>query len=102
YVSYPNVLYFKEYETAKYRRYFEKLQEYFATNGIAQIGAPQDFFFDLDLFYDSPYHLNSTGVEERTRQLMDKLREIGIRKGSSERGARDFNMTTSVKEGDRE
>jgi hypothetical protein len=78
YVTYASTMYFKEYDTPQYRRYFSELQKYFAQHNVPTIGAPQDFFFPRDFFYDTAYHLNQKGMTIRTTQLIDKINNLGI------------------------
>jgi hypothetical protein len=78
YVTYASTMYFKEYDNAQYRNYFNELQRYFAQHNIPTIGAPQDFFFAKDFFYDTQYHLNQEGMTLRTDQLIDKINNLGI------------------------
>ncbi len=42
-----------------------KLREY----GVNVLGHPEDFSYSDDLFFDSPYHLNGTGVIQRSKKL---------------------------------
>jgi hypothetical protein len=78
YVTYASTMYFQEYDNAQYRHYFNELQKYFAQHDIPTIGAPQDFFFPKDFFYDTAYHLNQKGMTIRTNQLIDKINNLGI------------------------
>jgi hypothetical protein len=78
YVTYPNMVYLKEYEEKRYHTYFDNLQRYFTSNDIDFIGTPYDFFFPLKLFYDSRYHLNRNGVTLRTRQLIAMMRKMNV------------------------
>jgi hypothetical protein len=78
YVTYANTLYYKDYDNHTYRNYFDKLAKYFADHNILTIGKPSDFFFNEDLCYDHPYHLNREGVTIRTQQLINMLEKLGI------------------------
>jgi hypothetical protein len=78
YVTYASTMYFSEYDSPQYRHYFNELQSYFAQHNIATIGAPHDFFFAKDYFYDTQYHLNQQGMTMRTNQLIDRINNLGI------------------------
>lgn len=41
--------------------------------GIETAGSPEDFFYERELFYDSPYHLNAEGRRRRTHALLEAL-----------------------------
>jgi hypothetical protein len=73
YVTYPNTVYFKDYDDKNHREYFNNLQNYFNENNIKTIGSPQEAFYDADYFYDSNYHLNAKGVAIRTEQVKKQL-----------------------------
>ena len=51
------------------RSAYEKL----TSNGVCVVGDIDDSVYDLDLMYDSPYHLNSTGRKVRTRSVGEWL-----------------------------
>jgi hypothetical protein len=78
YISYANTIFFKEYKSIPYRRYFQRLEDYFRDNNISTLGKPQDFFFDKNLFFDTQYHLNEQGMTIRTRQLMKLIESCGV------------------------
>lgn len=76
YVSYANRVYLKEYEREEYVRYFENLKRYFARNDIAVLGTPYDFFYPVDLFYGTQYHLSQQGITLRTEKLIHMLTDM--------------------------
>jgi hypothetical protein len=45
------------------------------------VGTAQDFVFPKSWFYDTRYHLNATGRQERTVRLIRILRSVGSRDG---------------------
>lgn len=81
YIAYPPTIYFKEYDSEEYRDYFNRSLGYFADNGIMTIGAPYDSFYDISMFYDSVYHLNSEGMSLNTWRLIDALKKLEIFSG---------------------
>jgi hypothetical protein len=80
YITYANTIFFKEYDSIPYRKYFRELQEYFNDHKILTLGTPYDFFFNKNLFYDTRYHLNQQGMTIRTRQLMKMIESCGVLK----------------------
>ena len=78
YVTFANTLYFEDYDSAPYRDYFLNLENYLREHDIARIGAPADFFFPREFFYDTQYHLNSAGVTIRTGQLIEMMNNLNI------------------------
>jgi len=85
YVTYANSVRLKDYGDERYHTYFESLQNYFIKNDMAFIGTPYDFFFPLELFYDTGYHLNKDGVTLRTEQLIVMMRKMNIVPGPQRR-----------------
>jgi hypothetical protein len=73
YLSYANRVYSKDYEGEEYARYFENLRRYLIQNNMVVLGTPYDFFFPEDLFYNTLYHLNETGVTLRTKNFIRML-----------------------------
>jgi hypothetical protein len=76
YITYPNLVYLKEYANKDYCNYFYNLNKYFMENNIRTIGTPYDFFFNRELFYDTEYHLNEQGAIIRTEQLIAMLKKL--------------------------
>jgi hypothetical protein len=73
YLSFANRVYSSDYKSEECVRYFDNLKRYLSQNNIAVIGNPYDFFFSEDLFYDTLYHLNETGVTLRTQSFIGML-----------------------------
>jgi hypothetical protein len=51
------------------------------------IGSPKDFVFPRTWFFDTRYHLNAQGREERTQRMIRILRAVGARDGWLPRGS---------------
>lgn len=75
YYTYPNMMYFKEYEDEKYRAYFAFLDEYMKEHRIEVLLNQYDSFFDESLMYDTYYHLNDEGMTLRTQRLIAELKQ---------------------------
>jgi len=78
FMTYPNVLAFDVFKAPQYKRYFRDLENYYHEYGIQTIGKPLDYFYSVDYFYDTPYHLNKKGMTIRTEQLLQQLKKIDI------------------------
>jgi hypothetical protein len=77
FVSWPSIVYVKEYDSVKYQQFFNDLVEYFRMHNIQILGQPRDFILPQSLFYDTEYHLNSTGMTIRTQKVIKLLQEQG-------------------------
>lgn len=78
YISFANRCYSPEFDTQKYLIFNNKLIEYFLGLNIKVIGTPSDFFMNPEWFCDSPNHLNSKGVEVRTKKLIEMMQSAGV------------------------
>lgn len=76
FVTYAPIISLDVYYSSDYHIYFNSLQNYFSEHHIDTIGFPNDFFYKLDYFYDSIYHLNSTGMTINTRYFITKLKNL--------------------------
>jgi len=73
YITYPNTIYRKEYETKRYADYFKSLEDYFKKNSIEFIGKPLEMMYAKKYFYDTQYHLISEGSDIRTKDFIEVL-----------------------------
>ena len=73
FVTYAPTIYFDVYNDNDYQEYFNKVQAYFREHHIKTIGSPNDFFYKPDFFYDTQYHLNSSGMTCHTQRLLSKI-----------------------------
>ncbi|BBI35675.1 COG1470 family protein [Cohnella abietis] len=59
--------------------YFEQLLDYFNTNNFDVLGTPKEFIYeDINLFFDSLYHLNQTGMTLRTESLIKEIKNSKV------------------------
>lgn len=77
FISWPSIVYVKEYDSLEYKTFFSDLVAYFEQRNIKMLGRPNDFILPQALFYDNQYHLNSTGMTIRTQKIIQLLREHG-------------------------
>jgi hypothetical protein len=66
----PNYMYFDGYKEPVYRQFFTKLKAFITGEGVPYIGDPYDYMYDRSYYFGTVYHLDSLGVEKRTRQVM--------------------------------
>ncbi len=72
--TYPNTIYFPEYEQEMQSNFFISIQTFYQELGVPLLGHPQDFMYGTSNFFDTNYHLNDRGCQERTQQLIHLLR----------------------------
>lgn len=73
YITYPSTLYFKKYRK---NNYLIELNNYLQNNFFV-IGTPYDYMTQLDYIYNSVYHVNKKGQDQRTSKF---IKEFNIRK----------------------
>lgn len=78
FITFPNTIYYKEYELPKYKSYFNNLYNSLVFNEFNVLGNPYDFMYPKELFFNTTYHLNSRGVQFRTEQFIKVLKNNTI------------------------
>lgn len=71
--TWPNLMYFEEYQEQEYQIFFQKIRNFYASIEVPVVGKPYDSMYEQSLFYDTAYHLNDEGVRKRTHQLLKLL-----------------------------
>lgn len=56
----------------------EKLTKAFDKLGVEYLGSPKDSIYPKTNFYDTMYHLNTYGMEYRTKQIIQYLKDMNI------------------------
>lgn len=75
--TYPSILCDNTYKTKKFQNYFTTIQDYYKSKNLTTIGDPYDFCYEnIDLFYNTDYHLNINGKKIRTDFIIKELSEI--------------------------
>jgi len=73
--SWPNTLLNTSYlESEIALKRFREIGKFWASLGIKVVGAPADYMFEQNLFFDSTYHLNANGIRKCTLRLADQLK----------------------------
>lgn len=78
YMSFPNIVYDKAYDTEDYNFYFNFLNQYFLKNKISVIGTPKNAMYPRELFFDSEYHLISKGSDIRTKDFINLIHKDSV------------------------
>jgi hypothetical protein len=64
--TWPNTIYFPAYALAPG---FIDITNFYKDLGVPVMGKPQDAMYPTDLFHDTQYHLNATGISRRTSDM---------------------------------
>ncbi|WP_033169493.1 hypothetical protein [Selenomonas sp. ND2010] len=74
YASWPNYLWnkseFSETDLAGIR----SIEEFYCSQGVEVLGSYTDCLYDIDMFYDTNYHLNDEGKRIHTDYIIDMLK----------------------------
>ena len=65
-----NHVYFDAYRGPVYSDFLHNIRDYFMESRVPYIGDPYDYMYEKPYYFGDRYHLNSHGVEKRTRQIM--------------------------------
>lgn len=72
--TWPNTLWFKEYEQPDYQKFFQAIEDFYKSIGVTVLGNYRDAMYDRSLMYDTlKYHLTDRGVKIRTQHLIELL-----------------------------
>ncbi len=69
----PNHMFFKEYEGEMYTKFLSNIKGYYASRDIAFLGSPTAYMYDKEYYFNTSYHLNASGVQKRTNQVIDDI-----------------------------
>lgn len=73
-VTYPNTLWFDEYKGVSQQAFFRGIEDFHARLKVPILGNYKTFMYDRLMMYDTAYHLNSRGVQKRTRAIIQLLK----------------------------
>jgi hypothetical protein len=74
--TFPNFMYFKEYEAQKERSFFNKIIDFYNKEGIFLMGDPYSFMYPKSYFLDTRYHLNRRGRAVHTAKVITLLKDM--------------------------
>jgi len=66
----PNHVYFDAYRGPAYREFLRNIRNYFYKHNVPYIGDPYEHMYEKSYYFGERYHLNSLGIEKRTRQIL--------------------------------
>lgn len=69
----PNLLKFEEYESENFSNFLMKIRKFYLDNNVHFSGDPADYLLPKHMFFDTEYHLNSSGVAARTIRTLNDL-----------------------------
>lgn len=73
--TYPPLFNLDEYRSSANSMFFDKIADFWESNGVTTLGTPFDFMYPKALMYNSQYHLNTEGTTLHTNKLIGFLRE---------------------------
>lgn len=68
--TWPSTVNFKAYEKSGSKAFFQNIESFYQNQGVPVLGKAEDFLYDKSLFFNSVYHLNDLGRNERTKQII--------------------------------
>ena len=74
-LTFPVTMYFDEYEGTDFQNAINKIRNFAYENNISVLGKPDDFFLELEFFYNTKYHATSVGRSIATKRLVELLRD---------------------------
>lgn len=77
-ITYPNTVYFDEYEKSNPQKFLGQLQSFYSNNKFKTLMTPSDSMLPREDFFDTVYHLNKEGADKRTSMLIDSLKNEEI------------------------
>jgi hypothetical protein len=75
-VTYPAVLFHSSYYSPNALKMVKEVETFWNSRGISILGTYDEFIYGAEYIYDTAYHLNTLGMEIRTRKLIDYLRDF--------------------------
>ena len=75
-VTYPSVVFHPAYYSPNVLKTVKEIESFWHTREIIILGTYDEFIYGAEYIYDTAYHLNTLGMEIRTRKLIDYLRDF--------------------------
>lgn len=72
--TWPNTVWFDFYQGKTKTEYWQSIKDFYHRIQVPILGEPEEFLYDKSLFFDTSYHLNDRGVNQRTQQLIELLK----------------------------
>ena len=71
--TWPSIVKFDTYQTTGTKDFFQSIENLYQSIGVPVIGKAEDFMYEKPLFFNSVYHLNDEGRDQRTRQILELI-----------------------------
>jgi hypothetical protein len=72
--TWPNTFENSKYKNNRYvKENIDKIKNFWQSLDVTIVGSPEDAMFSAEYFHDTYYHLNTEGVEIRTKKLIQNL-----------------------------
>lgn len=78
FITFPNTIYYRDYEKDAYKKYFKNLYITLIKNNFNVLGNPYVFMYPRKLFFNTAYHLNQEGTKVRTKEFINILKENAL------------------------
>lgn len=80
--TWPNTFWFEAYQEQQAQDFFQSINDFYQRIEVPLLGNYRNSMYDKALFFDTSYHMNDKGVRYRTKQLIDLLQPILVKKVS--------------------
>jgi hypothetical protein len=70
----PNYMHFTYYDSNEYLEFLNNIYRFYQDKNLIFIGDSKKYMYEKNLYYNSVYHLNDKGVEIRTNQIINDLK----------------------------
>lgn len=71
--TWPSTVNFPAYREAGSQAFFQKIEKFYQNQSVPVLGKPEDFLYEKPLFFNSVYHLNDVGRNQRTKQIISLI-----------------------------
>ena len=77
--TWPNTFENPKYKNNRYvTKNLEKIKSFWKSLDVTVVGSPKDAMLSAEYFHDTYYHLNTKGVEIRTKKLIQNFKSLKI------------------------
>ncbi|MFB2935119.1 hypothetical protein ACE1B6_07550 [Aerosakkonemataceae cyanobacterium BLCC-F154] len=71
--TWPSTVNFEVYQKPDTQAFFQNIESLYQSQGVPVLGKAEDFLYDKSLFFNSVYHLNDIGRNQRTKQIINLI-----------------------------
>jgi hypothetical protein len=69
--TWPSTVNFSAYKKPGTQAFFQKIESFYQNHDVPVLGKAEDFLYEKPLFFNSVYHLNDVGRNQRTKQIIN-------------------------------